>query len=223
VKILLDVAKESSDWFPPLKSALGGVNALIKHYEVLVEWMDAVAQLTRTLAAIRRCQGEDRRILNPSWTGSNKTLPRQRSTETKRRRATQRIDQVRSPIARHAHPCQRPSQRIGRDREAIAGIAGKGTAARFVDKGEDSGEVARLVERLREAITHYQVSENFDRVEYYSHRRTDIATASDLRPNHQPHCEDFPVCLHPFYTDDRSFHQVFFRYPLETSRGDAVQ
>ena len=26
-KILLDVAKESADWFPPLKSALGGVNA----------------------------------------------------------------------------------------------------------------------------------------------------------------------------------------------------
>ena len=36
-KILLDVAKESSDWFPPLKSALGGVSALIKHYEVLVK------------------------------------------------------------------------------------------------------------------------------------------------------------------------------------------
>ena len=35
VKVLLDVAKESSDWFPPLKSALGGVSALIKHYEVL--------------------------------------------------------------------------------------------------------------------------------------------------------------------------------------------
>ena len=34
-KILLDVAKESADWFPPLKSALGGVTALIKHYEVL--------------------------------------------------------------------------------------------------------------------------------------------------------------------------------------------
>ena len=38
-KILLDIAKESSDWFGPLKSALGGVNALIKHYEVLVWWM----------------------------------------------------------------------------------------------------------------------------------------------------------------------------------------
>jgi len=37
VKVLLDVAKESSDWFPPLKSALGGVTALIKHYEVLVD------------------------------------------------------------------------------------------------------------------------------------------------------------------------------------------
>ena len=36
-KILLDVAKESSDWFPPLKSVLSGVSALIKHYEVLVE------------------------------------------------------------------------------------------------------------------------------------------------------------------------------------------
>ena len=35
VKILLDIAKESADWFPPIKSALGGVNALIKHYEVL--------------------------------------------------------------------------------------------------------------------------------------------------------------------------------------------
>ena len=37
VKILLDVAKESSDWFPPLKSALGGVSALVRHYEVLNE------------------------------------------------------------------------------------------------------------------------------------------------------------------------------------------
>ena len=34
VKILLDIAKESADWSPPLKAALGGVNALIKHYEV---------------------------------------------------------------------------------------------------------------------------------------------------------------------------------------------
>jgi hypothetical protein len=43
-----------------------------------------------------------------------------------------------------------------RSRDLLA----KGTAARFVDKGADFGEVARLVERLREAITHYQVSES---------------------------------------------------------------
>ena len=36
-KTLLDIAKESSDWFPPLEPALGGVNTLIKHYEVSVE------------------------------------------------------------------------------------------------------------------------------------------------------------------------------------------
>lgn len=36
----------------------------------------------------------------------------------------------------------------------------KSTAARFMDKGEDSAEVARLIERLQEAITHYQVSDN---------------------------------------------------------------
>ena len=33
-KVLLDIAKESSDIFPPLKSCLGGINALIKHCEV---------------------------------------------------------------------------------------------------------------------------------------------------------------------------------------------
>ena len=38
-KMLLDIAKESADWFPPLKAALGGVNALIKHYEVSLELM----------------------------------------------------------------------------------------------------------------------------------------------------------------------------------------
>ena len=35
----------------------------------------------------------------------------------------------------------------------------KGKAARFVDKAADSGEVVRLIERLQEAITHYQVRE----------------------------------------------------------------
>ena len=42
-KIVLDIAKESSDFFPFLKSALGFVNALIKHYEVMmIEWVAVI-------------------------------------------------------------------------------------------------------------------------------------------------------------------------------------
>ena len=37
----------------------------------------------------------------------------------------------------------------------------KGVAARFIDKEGDSKEVARLIERLREAIALYQVSESW--------------------------------------------------------------
>ena len=59
VKILLDIAKESSDWFPPLKSALGGVSALVKHYEVSLSGLLSYT-LTPTTAGIRRCQGEAR-------------------------------------------------------------------------------------------------------------------------------------------------------------------
>ena len=62
LKILLDVAKESADWFPPLKSALGGVSAVIKHYEVLDESVDVShIWLIPTIIAIQRRQGEDQR------------------------------------------------------------------------------------------------------------------------------------------------------------------
>jgi len=40
-------------------------------------------------------------------------------------------------------------------------LLAKGDPARFVDKEEDSKEVVRLIERLREAVTHYQVGENW--------------------------------------------------------------
>jgi len=39
-------------------------------------------------------------------------------------------------------------------------LLAKGESARFVDKRRDSGEVVKLVERLRDAITRYQVSED---------------------------------------------------------------
>jgi len=38
------------------------------------------------------------------------------------------------------------------------GMLSRGFAVRFLDKGEDSKEVARLIEQLRDAIVCYQVS-----------------------------------------------------------------
>jgi hypothetical protein len=33
-KVVIDVVKESSDIFPPLKAAVGGLAAILKHYDV---------------------------------------------------------------------------------------------------------------------------------------------------------------------------------------------
>ena len=65
-----------------------------------------------------------------------------------------------------------------------------------MDKAEDSGEVVKLVGRLGEAITHYQVSENWSVASNTTHRWTDITTASDIQSNHQPYRQHLPVCLH---------------------------
>ena len=75
-------------------------------------------------------------------------------------------------------------------------LLAKTTATWLMEKAGDSREVAKLVERLRDAITHYQVSESRFVASNTTHRWTDITTASDLRSNHQPHCEHFPVYLH---------------------------
>ena len=73
----------------------------------------------------------------------------------------------------------------------------RGRVARFVGKAGDSEKVAGLIERLREAIINYQVSENCSVASSMAHRRIDIATTSDLRRNHQAHCENLPVCHRP--------------------------
>ena len=60
----------------------------------------------------------------------------------------------------------------------------KSTAARFMDKGEDSKAVAILVERLRGAITRYQVSGGCFVASNTTHIKADITTASNLRSNY---------------------------------------
>ena len=99
----------------------------------------------------------------------------------------------------------------------------KTAAARFIDKGSDSREVAGLVERLREAIVHYQVRKNCLVSTSMIHTGGQVSqqqaiydqitnlTVIILRVVSIPHADN------PF------FPQVFFRYPLETSGGDAFQ
>ena len=83
-KILLDISKESSDWFPPLKSALGGVTALIKHYEVFVEVVDVATTYTNARSN-SKMSGRRLRILFRCWRNSSRTLRRQRLTQTEGR------------------------------------------------------------------------------------------------------------------------------------------
>jgi len=53
-----------------------------------------------------------------------------------------------------------PLRVLGEIEKRSQALLEKGRAARFLDKGRDSGEVVKLVERLRDAITRYQVSED---------------------------------------------------------------
>ena len=93
----------------------------------------------------------------------------------------------------------------------------KGKTARFVDKGRDSGEVVKLVERLRDAITRYQVSE--DRFvgsngTYTAGQVSQQQAIYDQITNLTVRTLrlDSILCTH-----DRPCHQVFFQHPLEVS------
>ena len=189
VKILLDIAKESSDWCPPLKSVLGGVNALIKHYEVWAEWVAVTHNLHE-----RPQESEDVKekvedlipYLNRLKQTVNAVVSDGDQAEKERR----------SGLFRCARWLPTPPtiadglrSALGEIEKKSQDLLTKGMATRFVDKGADSGEVARLIERLREAITHYQVRESFCCAKHSSRRRTDIATTGDLRENHQTHCK----------------------------------
>ncbi|KAF9784512.1 hypothetical protein BJ322DRAFT_850660 [Thelephora terrestris] len=53
-KMMLDIAKESADWFPPLKAALGGVTALIKHYEQFQNVKEKIQELLPQLDRFKK-------------------------------------------------------------------------------------------------------------------------------------------------------------------------
>ena len=72
-KILLDIAKESSDWFAPLKSVLGGVCALIKHIEVIVQWIRLSCTTDAEGHSNLKMWRRGSRSLSCVWTGSSRT------------------------------------------------------------------------------------------------------------------------------------------------------
>ena len=86
----------------------------------------------------------------------------------------------------------------------------KGKAARFVDKGRDSGEVGKLVERLRDAIIRYQVSDGW----FVASNMT--YTVGQVSQQQSIYDQITALTVRAFrlvfilYADDWSCHQVFF-------------
>ena len=89
-------------------------------------------------------------------------------------------------------------------------LLAKGTAARFVDKGSDSGEVVRLVERLREAITHYQVSKNCLIATSMTHKRGQVSQQQAIYDQITNLTVIIFQLVFILHADHPFFHQVFF-------------
>ncbi|KAF9649800.1 hypothetical protein BDM02DRAFT_3166192, partial [Thelephora ganbajun] len=123
-RILLDITKDSADWFPPLKSALGGVTALIKHCEQSEDVKDKIKDLKPQLDRFKQTIITTPVDGDPEETGRRKEL-------------TSALEEIEK-----------------RSQELLA----KGTVTRFADKEGNSREVGKLVERLQEAISRYQIS-----------------------------------------------------------------
>ena len=93
-------------------------------------------------------------------------------------------------------PCRRPRSTLEEIEKLSQALLAKGTAIRFMDKGEDSKEVAKLIGRLWEAITLYQVSGYSIIVSStVDTKRVGLATTSDLQSNHRSHRRCHSACL----------------------------
>jgi len=103
---------------------------------------------------------------------------------------------VRPSITHYAITVDLPPSALEEIKKRSHALLKKGGTAQLVDKAEDSVEVARLIERLREAITHYQVGENYVVALNMTHRRAGITAASHLQSDHRPHCKHLPPYLH---------------------------
>ena len=89
-------------------------------------------------------------------------------------------------------------------------LSGKGKVARALDKTQDSQEVIRLVEKLRQAILIYQVSARGIHVRNSLTRRAGVTTAIHIQPGHSTDREFLPLSS----VAKLSGRSVYSRHPL---------
>ena len=166
---LLDISNESADAFPPLKSCLGCINALVKYYEVRPHRI-ARDPADVFILGMQRRRRQTRRPRPMAYQAEGNRDDNQRPRQSRGDREARTADQVSitslpscplKPIAR---------TRSLKDIEKRSRmLLEKGKGARILDKRQDSGMVVKLVEELRQAILIYQVGldavENHDQVE----------------------------------------------------------
>ena len=183
--MLLDIAKESADVFPPLKSCLGFVDALIKHYDVRRDGYPTSDYADDRHPGVQRRERQTYRpasVAEEADDDPGSGEPQRRSARDRQAVATSEV----RAVAGISHllgtdPLDRLLEDIGTRATALLD---KGKVARVLDKGRDSAEVVALVEKLRQAILIYQVSV----VAYRSWRSftpmAGVAAAVDIQPGH---------------------------------------
>ena len=217
--MLLDIGKESSDAFPPLKSCLGGINALIKHYEVGLR--DTGLGLTDEYEQQYNDVKDKLDDLIP-WVKKllvslAKANPNDDRDEIERRSELAKFVSRLRPLARSTliH-YDRSLEDIGARSLALLE---KGKIARILDKTQDTGEVIKLIEQLRRAILIYQVT-----IKYCQSLRSltygiDVTTTIIIHPGYPVNCEFCHPSLAPRLTVRRQT-SVILRCILETASGN---
>ena len=137
---------------------------------------------------------------------------------------------MRSPIVRFATYVNDPRSTLEEIDKQSQALLDKAKAPRlidkaalFVDKRRDSGEVVKLVERLRDAITRYQVSEDWFVASNTSYTTGQVSQQQAIYDQITILTVRVLRLVFSIYTDDRFCHPVFSQHSLETSRGDADQ
>ena len=155
-KTLLDIANEASNVFPPLKSCLGGLNALIKYYEV------RLPPIARDLTdvSLQGCKDVEDNLRDlVLWLTKLKDNLATTSSDNNHEEAKRRNQLTRFPsISLSCYQlkltaCCRSLEGI---QERSRRLLDKGKGARILDKRRDSGAIVKLVEELRQATLLYQ-------------------------------------------------------------------